>query len=289
MASIVKAFLEEYFHDRDQKEQQFRYFTEDLEYDKARTAENIWGDKKFHEKETNMRHGEISEEDFNAALDAARKEFGEDLVALAVAEFDKEKDGVEKEEEEQKQWGEELKKLEESGKVYSRTEAGKYDSMVADLLPRLIKCNDGQSIIVHIPDEDMAKEGNLKFLAVKDEADEWMFIKKFSGDEDELVLRWTPGEMGWTCKMTPYACFGKYGMWKGDKVNQPWNAELHQDADADEKEMKEWLDEMEGKGWQNGGWTTTDKPIEPEEEWLSEDPALQETPSRAQPKAIKAR
>jgi len=265
MATFVKAFLKDHFDARDAKEKQFSYLTNECAYDKERVSEVLWGDKKAYTKEETFKHGAISEDEWYEAMELARTEFGDEIVDAAQDTFEGEK---KKEEDAGKENEEFAKKMEEHEKdtVYTRLEAGRYENMVAGLLPRLVKCNDQTQVLVHIPDADMAKDARLECIYIKC-GDEVVAIKKFTGEADEKPEFWWEAD-SWGAKMTPYAYFGKYGLWKGDKVNEPWSAELHEDPDADDKEMKKLFDEMNGKAF-----TITEAPIEPHEEWLSEDPA----------------
>lgn len=271
MAQFVRAFLKDHFDHRDVKEQQYNHFCIEKGYESRQVAEVIWNDPTFPEKPGNLRKGMVNQKEWEEGLALARKELGDAIVDLAEKEFDKEKAETEAHKKEMDELGKKMAKEDKS--CYTRLDAGSKAGQVEFLLPKLIKCNDQTNVLVAPKDAEAAKDAGLEMLFIRLDGEEGeigpiVALKKFaSGDTPEFCWK-ADSLMG--CKMTPYAVYSKAGVWKGDRVAAPWTAELHEDPDADVKEMEEMLKKFgaEMQGPQKFSDTYAD--VAPEEEWLSE-------------------
>lgn len=262
MATFVKAFVADHFAQRDEKEELFTQLTEEHDFPPDKVSEYVFGDAEFYKKEDAFWHGMITEEQYDAALELARKEFGDDMVNMCKDVLFKEKAELQEKQDKEAAQAKQLDDQEKNGKVTTRADA---TPVKAGLLPRLIKCNDQKKVIVHIPDEDTCKSAGLQTIWVKDDRGDIMALKDFEKDE-KPEMDFEPAGFRWQAKMTPYALYSKEGMYKGDKVNEPWSADLRQDPDEDIKKLQAIIDEME----KDGVWRVEELPIEPKEEWLME-------------------
>eukprot|EP00746_Dinoflagellata_sp_MGD_P161488 gnl/MRDRNA2_/MRDRNA2_88658_c0_seq1.p1 gnl/MRDRNA2_/MRDRNA2_88658_c0~~gnl/MRDRNA2_/MRDRNA2_88658_c0_seq1.p1 ORF type:complete len:300 (+),score=98.28 gnl/MRDRNA2_/MRDRNA2_88658_c0_seq1:89-988(+) len=284
MAAFVRAFLKNHFDERDSKEEQYNYYCIEKGFDSERVAEVIWNDEKFPEKAGNLRKGMINQKEWEDGLLLARKELGDAIVDLAEQEFEKEKQEADKSKKEKEEYGEKMAKEDKS--AYTRTDAGSKASQVELLLPRLVKCSDSKHILVHPLDKQAAKEAGLEVLFIREDGEKpgelgpIVAMKKFDyGDEPEFWWEVDKPET-FNSKLTPYAVYGRAGMWKGDRVWQPWDGELHGDPDADIKEIEEEKKKYATKEHRGPKpFEERDDPCPPEEEWLSE---------QKHPEAVKA-
>lgn len=272
MASFVRAFLKDHFDHRDAKEQQYNYFCIEKGYDSRKVADIIWKDATFPERPGTMRKGLINQKEYEDALLLARKELGDAVVDLAEKEFEKEKQEADALKAEKEEFGKKM--AAEDGSAYTRINAGMKGDQVEYLLPRLVKCADEESILVHPLDAKAAKDAGLQVLFIRADGDKdgelgpIVAMKKFtSGDVPEF---WWKAANMWSAKLTPYAVYSTAGVWKGDRVWMPSDGELHMDPDADVKEFEEAMKKYKTEHKGPKPFECRDDPIAPEEEWLSE-------------------